>query len=243
MNRADSSRSPRAGHGGSEGAGRHGRAWRVKQPKRQEFGPVPTVSPGGDVQWALDIGSGRLPVGEGGWRTKGDMARYTFVNLDLYGRATLRWDFNRVPYPFRDGSFDAVFARHTLEHVQLGRIVDVMKEIHRITKPGGLVYIRVPYWNSKAFAMDPTHQTRFTEDTFYYFTGQMRTDHYIPKLFDIVSIDHRFHDKLWWIPRFAKYRLMNLLSEVCTELWVVLRNVKETPHGKAAGALERRAGS
>ncbi len=229
MNRADSSGSPRAGHGGSEGAGRPGRAWRVKQPKRQEFGPVPTAAPGGGIQWALDIGSGRLPVVESGWSTKGDMARYTFVSLDRYGRATLRWDFNRVPYPFRGGSFDAIFARHTLEHVQLGRIVDVMKEIHRIGKPGALVYIRVPYWNSKAFAMDPTHQTRFTEDTFYYFAGMMRTDHYIPKLFDIVSIDHRFHDKLWWIPRFAKYRLMNMLSEVCTELWVVLRNSKETP--------------
>lgn len=189
------------------------------------------------TQWALDIGSGHNPVVESGWWAKGDMGSYTFVNLDLYGKATVRWDFNRVPYPLPESSFDAVFARHTLEHVQLGRIVDVMKEIHRVTRPGGLVYIRVPYWNSKAFAMDPTHQTRFTEDTFYYFAGKMRTDHYIPRLFEIVSIDHRFHDKLWWIPRFAKHRLMNMLSEVCTELWVVLRNVKETPPGTAADAL------
>ncbi len=207
-----------------------GRAWRVKQPRLQDARVVPPSATRKVIEWALDIGSGSLAVGDGGWWVQGDMARYTFVNLDLYGKATVRWDFNRVPYPFRDSSFDAVFARHTLEHIHLGRIVDIMKEIHRIAKPGGLIYIRVPYWNSKAFAMDPTHQTRFTEDTFYYFAGMMRTDHYIPKLFDIVSIDHRFHDKLWWIPRFAKYRLMNMLSEVCTELWVVLRNSKEAPH-------------
>lgn len=230
MTRADSTEHPRTGAGEVLVASSPGTAWRVKQPRRRDARPVPARSSDERTEWALDIGSGRLPVGEGGWRTQGDMSGYTFVNLDLHGRATVRWDFNRVPYPFRDSSFDAVFARHTLEHVQLGRIVDVMKEIHRITKPGGLVYIRVPYWNSKAFAMDPTHQTRFTEDTFYYFAGRMGTDHYIPKMFDIVSIDHRFHDKLWWIPRFAKYRLMNLLSEVCTELWVVLRNSKEAPH-------------
>jgi predicted SAM-dependent methyltransferase len=149
-----------------------------------------------------------------------------FVHLDRYSDADIRGDFNRPPYPFRDSSFSAIFARHTLEHVKLGMIVDVMKEIHRIGGPGGLVYIRVPYWNSKAFAQDPTHQTRFTEDTFYHFCGMMGTQHYIPKLFDLVEVEHKFHPKLWFIPRFAKLKLMNLMSEVCTEMWVTLRVVK-----------------
>ncbi len=196
--------------------------------------------------WALDLGSGRSPVSEGGWLTLGDVGGYTFVNLDLHGRCSLRWDFNRTPYPFRDDTFGAVFARHTLEHVQLGRILEVMKEIHRVTRPGGHVYIRVPYWNSKAFAMDPTHQTRFTEDTFYYFAGKMGTEHYIPHLFDIVRMDHRFHPKLWWIPQRLKLQLMNLLSEVCTELWVILKVVKPSgltstswPQGRPGGCLEQ----
>ncbi len=175
---------------------------------------------------ALEIGSGMKPVSATGWDHPGDMAHLDFIHLDLYSSADVRWDFNRPPYPFKDDSFSAIFARHTLEHVKLGMIVDVMKEVHRIGRPGALVYVRVPYWNSKAFAQDPTHQTRFTEDTFYHFCGMMGTQHYIPKLFDLVEIEHKFHPKLRFIPRFAKLKLMNLMSEVCTEMWVTLRVVK-----------------
>ncbi len=175
---------------------------------------------------ALEIGAGLGTVEKIGWWKPGDMAQYAFTTFDLYAPADVKWDFNKLPYPFEDNSFDAVFARSVLEHVKLGLIIDVMKEIHRISKPGALVYALVPYWNSKGQAQDPTHETRFSEEIFYHFCG-MRGYYYIPKLFDLVQLEYRFHPKLWWWPKFAKVKLMNMWSEVCTELWVVLRVVKE----------------
>ncbi len=49
--------------------------------------------------------------------------------------------------PFRDGSFDVVTAKHTLEHVRVPR--DGLAEVVRVLKPGGVAFIVVPdaaYW-------------------------------------------------------------------------------------------------
>ncbi len=103
-----------------------------------------------------------------------------------------------------------------------------MREIHRISKDGALFYIRVPNWNSSAaMAADPTHWNQFNEATFQQFCQSPLAEQYsIPRLFEMVSIDHRFHPKLRLIPRGVLKELMHLLSGVCDELWVTLRSVK-----------------
>jgi SAM-dependent methyltransferase len=180
---------------------------------------------------ALDIGSGHRPVEKTGWWKEGDMNRYDFVNLDLHhSDASLRFDFNETPYPFKDDSFDAVFARHTLEHVRRDKLVDVIKEIHRVAKDGALVYVRVPYWNSESFAGDPTHYNPFSETTFKHFCygGFPDTDFYNQPLFEMLSITYKFHPKLSLIPKTVLRNLYHILSDVCNELWVILRVVKDT---------------
>lgn len=49
--------------------------------------------------------------------------------------------------PFRDGSFDVVTAKHTLEHVRVPR--EGVAEVARVLRPGGVAFIVVPdsaYW-------------------------------------------------------------------------------------------------
>ena len=41
--------------------------------------------------------------------------------------------------PFRDNSFDQVRAQHVIEHV--ADIMATMEEFHRVTKPGGTIFI------------------------------------------------------------------------------------------------------
>ncbi len=157
------------------------------------------------------------------------MQQYKFTNMDLYhSKANEKWDFNDLPYRFSDDTFDAVFARHTLEHVRRDMFVNVMKEIHRVAKEGATVYIRVPYWNSESYAGDPTHWNMFCETTFRHFCygGSLSTEFYVPPLFEMVSIEHRFHPKLRLVPKKLLKELMHILSGICDEMWVVLKVVK-----------------
>ena len=46
--------------------------------------------------------------------------------------------------PFEDGAFDLVYMSHVLEHVPWFKTVDVLVEVRRILKVGGMVEIWVP---------------------------------------------------------------------------------------------------
>jgi SAM-dependent methyltransferase len=94
----------------------------------------------------LNLGSGEFP-------------KPGFVNLDrdaLQGVDVVH-DLDVFPYPFADGQFDRIEADHVLEH--LGQVFDVMREIHRILAPGGVVVIRVPHF-SRGFT-HPEHRRGF----------------------------------------------------------------------------------
>lgn len=73
----------------------------------------------------------------------------------------------KFPYPFEESSFDEIYVDNVIEH--LDNVVKVMEEINRISKPGGLIVIKVPYFRSKYAFIDPTHKHFFTMDSFTYF--------------------------------------------------------------------------
>lgn len=176
---------------------------------------------------ALDIGSGHNPVERTGWWKEGDMSQYDFVKMDLYHEdANVKHDFSEIPYPFPDSHFDAVFARHSLEHVGHDKLVDVMREIHRIAKHSAQVYIRVPY--GVAFIGDPTHRYPFTEDTLARFCHSSPTDtgFYIPQIYEMMGIEFRFTPKFASLPKRLCRELMHIWA-ICDELWAVLGVVKD----------------
>ncbi len=77
-------------------------------------------------------------------------------------------DLNKVPYPFKDNSFDAVHANQVLEHLEIP-LDQILGELCRICKPKGRIKIIVPHaLNVSAFS-DPTHKKFFTWFTFDYF--------------------------------------------------------------------------
>ena len=67
-----------------------------------------------------------------------------WVNVDLVGMGSdLRWDLtSRLPFP--DGSADAVFLEHVLEHFPLETVLAMLAECRRVLAPGGILRAGVP---------------------------------------------------------------------------------------------------
>ena len=109
----------------------------------------------------------------------GNKKRPGAIGVDCYNRtaADVIHDLNVFPYPFQDATFDEIYLDNTLEH--LDDVLKVMEEVHRISKPGGLVKVIVPYFRSRWAFVDPTHRHFFTVDSFAYFDP----DHIIGKTY------------------------------------------------------------
>ena len=66
------------------------------------------------------------------------------------------WNLNIRPWPWDVAQFDEVHALSVLEHLRLS-LAESINEIWRITKPGGIARIKLPYWDCELSHNDPTH--------------------------------------------------------------------------------------
>jgi SAM-dependent methyltransferase len=90
------------------------------------------------------------------------------VNLDVVALpgVDVVHDLADLPLPFPDGRFAEIVCKDVLEHVDY---VPVLRELHRILRPGGLLHVEAPHFTSRAVYLDPTHRTAFTIDTLRFF--------------------------------------------------------------------------
>lgn len=66
-----------------------------------------------------------------------------------------------------DSSVDEISSRHVLEHVE--RFEEMMREVHRVLKPGGRHVVVVPHFSNPYFYSDYTHRRTFGLYSFDYF--------------------------------------------------------------------------
>ena len=110
-----------------------------------------------------------------------------FINSDINKavRADKYFDLNKFPYLFRKNQADYILMDNVLEH--LDDIIAVMKEVHRILKPNGIVEIIVPYFKSDGAFHDPTHKHYFSENSLDYFSDQGDYNYYTTFKFKILQ--------------------------------------------------------
>src|SRR5689334_15007680 len=90
----------------------------------------------------------------------GTDVRAGWVNLDVAGYGgNERGGLNKYPWPYPDNYFDEILASHILEH--LANFNAVVTELWRISKPGALIVVRVPFFLSTKYYSEPDHRIPF----------------------------------------------------------------------------------
>jgi SAM-dependent methyltransferase len=128
----------------------------------------------------LDLGCGPVP--------RNPYSRDKVFGVDIApgtvagGIEVRRANLTVEPIPFEDDRFDSVSAFDFLEHVPRvlatadGRgtrfpFIELMNEISRVLRPGGLFYALTPAYPAVEAFSDPTHVNVLTLKSHVYFTG------------------------------------------------------------------------
>ncbi len=109
---------------------------------------------------------------------------------------------------FPEGYFDIIQAHHVLEHIP--NLVDVLHEVARILKSGGIFYVTVPRYNSW-FARSSDWLGWFPQEHIWHFTDRtlikLLTDHGFALKWYCCPLTNNFlirQDALYWLKRAVK---------------------------------------
>jgi len=116
-----------------------------------------------------------------------------FHGVDLYSPQEApprilyqRVDLDHDSLPYNDAFFDGVILTHVLEHLR--EPLRIGREINRVMKPGGIIYVEAPNWTSTLvpsfgfqrkqsgpfnFYDDPTHVRPWTKHGIFSFIGEI----------------------------------------------------------------------
>jgi ubiquinone/menaquinone biosynthesis C-methylase UbiE len=109
-----------------------------------------------------------------------------------------------------DNSVDRMHSHHVLEHiVNFGFL---MKEIHRVLKPGGMKIGRVPHFSNPYFFSDYTHTRFFGLYSFSYFSKKTFFKRTTPTFYS--DIDFEILDiKLVFMSQFLERKIVKRITE------------------------------
>ena len=117
----------------------------------------------------LDLGCGRIP--------RNPFQANELFGVDIRGdlKGNIRQsDLSVGPIPFEDNMFNFCTAYDFIEHIPRNTcyegkprlaFIELMNEIYRVLKPGGILLHFTPAFPSKEAFQDPTHVNIITEDT------------------------------------------------------------------------------
>lgn len=105
----------------------------------------------------------RLNLGSGQRRIEG----HYNVDCTLATQPDILADLNEPLDQLADNSVIAVYARHTLEHID--NFLGLLAELHRVCRPEATLEIIVPHFSNPYGYSDPTHVRFFGLYSFFYF--------------------------------------------------------------------------
>lgn len=147
----------------------------------------------------LGQNSTKLNLGCGKFKKDG------YVNVDNFAefKPDVMHDLDVFPYPFADNTFELIEADHVLEHLE--KPLHTIRELHRISKNGGIIHIRVPHF-SRGFT-HPEHKNGFDVSLPYYFNPSFTARYDNDVVMDILAL--RMH---WAAQPYIKRLVLSRLS-------------------------------
>lgn len=138
-------------------------------------------------------------------------ARPGWLNVDRIALPGVDFvhDLNDLPLPFEDTSAEVILCKDVLEHVEL---VPVLRDLHRILVPGGLLVARVPHFTAKEAFGDPTHTAFFSSQSFRYFSREHGRNYYFDFAFSTVDVHLAFNKRLGYPWNFLLEPFVNLAA-------------------------------
>jgi predicted SAM-dependent methyltransferase len=127
--------------------------------------------------------------------------------------------------PFlQDSSVDLVYCDSFLEHVD--NYVGLMRDIHRVCKPGALIRVNVPHFSNPYYYSDFTHRRFFGLYTFDYMVKRdaQRMKRIVP---DYYVEDFRFEIVDRRIGFYSRFKVRRLLKKLLTKLVNLNRYTQE----------------
>lgn len=125
-------------------------------------------------------------------------------------------DLNITPLPFHDNQFKEIICHHILEH--LNNLPSIMKELHRICKPIGSIYIEIPYHTSWC-ANTPEHKLRFNYFAFDGYIKKGITKWITEKKFKLLKRELTFHRVF---RRVLLHKLFNTFPMTYERFWAYI---------------------
>lgn len=121
-------------------------------------------------------------------------------------------DLDKIPWPFKDNTFDHIVCKHSLNH--LSDFIKVMEEIHRIGKPNATVEILAPHYTSDNFHTDPTHKFSIGIRSMNYFCEEFKFKyHYYSNVrFKMVKRYISFRETITDFRRKTKFNFARLIG-------------------------------
>jgi predicted SAM-dependent methyltransferase len=148
------------------------------------------------------------------------------LDIDHTDQVTILGDLHSLP--FVDNVCSEILLDNVLEHSP--DTTGVLREIYRILRPGGIVYIFVPYYNSSGAFRDPTHRSFFSEGTFDYYTEKSDYDYYADFEFQQVSQSFFYSKLLRPLPSDRiKLKLGHMIGDLVLAMKVILRKPGSNP--------------
>lgn len=143
----------------------------------------------------------------------GEDQKEGFINVDLVDLPGIDKVHNLMefPYPFEDGIADEIHAVDVVEHLanytpdNRPSVIAFVEEVHRILKPGGVLYMQMPGWRAEFLWIDPTHVRGFDIQSFDFFDptkpfGQT-TGFYSKAKFNVRAEELPNHNLRFWLTK------------------------------------------
>ena len=126
-----------------------------------------------------------------------------FVNADLSPEVNpdVVCSFEKK-LPFDDNSFDYIKIKQVMEHV--AKLQDFLAEVYRISKPGAIIFVEVPYCYHQTAFSTLTHVNFFSITSFETLNAKNRFHYDTPRV-DFEIITRKFRWRLF-------LRFMNVIN-------------------------------